>query len=76
MASSWYVACVYLRYPLPCLEHTHTHTHIYIYINIFLEFLGGLRQVDPLSLCLFVLVMDTFKRLLMKEREGVFISGF
>jgi hypothetical protein len=36
----------------------------------------GLRQGDPLSLLLFVLVMDAFSRMLSRLMDGGFLSGF
>ncbi len=36
----------------------------------------GLRQGDPLSLLLFILVMEALSRLLSQVREGGFISGY
>lgn len=42
----------------------------------FLNGSRGLRQGDPLSLWLFILVMETLSRMLMKTVEGGFLSSF
>lgn len=42
----------------------------------FFQSSRGLRQGDPLSTYLFVMVMDALSRLLVKAREGGFISSF
>ena len=42
----------------------------------FFQSSRGLRQDDPLSPYLFILVMETFSLILMKAKEGGFINGF
>ena len=42
----------------------------------FFQSFKGLRQGDPISLCLFVVAMKALSRLILKAQEGGFISGF
>jgi hypothetical protein len=45
-------------------------------LHVFFSSSWGLHQGDPLSLLLFVLVVDTFSRMLSRAMEGCFLSGF
>ena len=42
----------------------------------FFQSFKGLRQGDPISLCLFVIAMKALSRLILKAQEGGFISRF